>query len=68
MKLQLESTGKTYLLNGVESRVWRGKTKSGVRFYCFLEMHRVIRFPCQRRTPRSQCRRLKGGGGGGGGV
>ena len=36
MKVTLESTTKTVTLNGVPSRIWEGKTESGVPVHAFI--------------------------------
>lgn len=36
MEITIESTEKIVDLNGVASRVWEGKTKSGIPVHCFV--------------------------------
>lgn len=36
MKIEVESTTKTVEMNGVEARVWEGKTDTGIPVHCFI--------------------------------
>jgi len=36
MQIQLESTTKVVELNGVQARVWEGRTASGINVHCFI--------------------------------
>lgn len=36
MKLQIESTDRIVLINGVPARVWEGTTEGGVPCLCFV--------------------------------
>lgn len=36
MKVTIESTTKMVHLNGVPTRVWEGKTESGIPVHCFI--------------------------------
>ena len=36
MKIEIESTEKIVELNGVQTRVWDGKTDSGIPVHCFM--------------------------------
>ena len=36
MKIEIENTKKIVELNGVPSRVWEGKTSSGIPVHCFV--------------------------------
>jgi hypothetical protein len=36
MKITIESTTKTVMLNGVPARIWEGKTESGIPVHAFI--------------------------------
>ena len=36
MKVTIESTDKIVDLNGVQARIWDGKTDSGIHVHCFV--------------------------------
>lgn len=36
MKITLEPTGTVVKLNGVDARIWEGKTDRGIRVTCFV--------------------------------
>lgn len=36
MKLEIESTNSIVKINGIECRVWEGKTESGIPVHCFI--------------------------------
>jgi hypothetical protein len=38
MKINIESTTKIVSINGIPSRVWEGKTETGVKVNCFVSL------------------------------
>jgi hypothetical protein len=36
MQIELHSTSKIVMIDGVEARVWEGHTKSGIPCHCFI--------------------------------
>lgn len=36
MKINVESTEKIVELNGIPTRVWEGRTESGIPIHCFI--------------------------------
>jgi len=38
MKIKIENTEKIVDLNGVQARVWEGKTDSGIPVHCFITL------------------------------
>lgn len=36
MKITIESTDKVVELNGIQTRVWEGKTENGVPMHCYI--------------------------------
>lgn len=43
MKLILEATGTIETVNGCPSRIWKGKTESGIEVTCWIPIVRVRR-------------------------
>lgn len=41
MKITLEATGTIERVNGVEARVWRGATESGIAVVCWIALIQV---------------------------
>ena len=48
MKITIESTTKIVQLNGVPSRIWEGKTESGIKVHCF-----ITRIACDENEPNT---------------
>ena len=48
MKITIESTTKIVQLNGVPSRIWEGKTESGIKVHCF-----ITRIACDKNEPNT---------------
>ncbi len=36
MKITIENTAKTVMVNGVPARVWEGHTESGIPVHCYV--------------------------------
>lgn len=43
MKAMLESTTKMVYVNGIQARIWEGRTDSGVPFHAFIVRVGVLR-------------------------
>jgi hypothetical protein len=41
MKITVEATGKFETVNGVQARLWKGKTESGIEVQCWIALVQV---------------------------
>jgi hypothetical protein len=58
VKLTIESTTKTVMLDGVPARIWEGHTESGIPVHCFVTRIAVDRADdtSQFEVELSECR------------